>query len=490
MTLSWPGRRGIAVLLLLVALAIRAWDFGNPVIDADEQYYLLVGDHMLHGAVPYIDLWDRKPIGLFALYAAIRLLPGDGILAYQLLATAAAWATSLVVALAAGTLGANRRGAFAAGVVYLAGISLLSGGGGQAPVFYNLPMAVAGLLTLRLPARAAGGQIAAIVTSGTIACLLAGIAIQMKYTPMFEGAFFGLAHVWFLHRAGARAGTMIGAVLLWIAMGLAPTMAAIGWYLAKGPVAFDAFWFANVTSIALRPGYPAGRLAIRLLGILAQLLPLIVAGAMAWRHRPRAGLAAQSMMTALAWTAAATIGFLIIGTFFDHYGLPLVAPLAILAAPTLGRSRRMLAIALVMPAAILVADRVIDTDERAGARAAAAVVEANDGGECPYVFVGPSILYHLAHACVPTPYAFPNLLAYATEQGAIGIDQATEVRRIMANRPPVVVTADRPAAIYNPATLHVMTAALAREYRVVFSVPGSKGRLLVYLRRDRRYVTP
>ena len=120
MTLSWPGRRGIAVLLLLVALAIRAWDFGNPVIDADEQYYLLVGDHMLHGAVPYIDLWDRKPIGLFALFAAIRLLPGDGILAYQLLATAAAWATSLVVALAAGTLGANRRGAFAAGVVYLA----------------------------------------------------------------------------------------------------------------------------------------------------------------------------------------------------------------------------------------------------------------------------------------------------------------------------------------------------------------------------------
>ena len=101
MTVSLPGRRGLAILLLFVALAIRAWDFGNPVIDADEQYYLLVGDRMLHGAVPYMDLWDRKPIGLFALFAAIRLLPGDGILAYQLAATLSAWATALVVAVAA-----------------------------------------------------------------------------------------------------------------------------------------------------------------------------------------------------------------------------------------------------------------------------------------------------------------------------------------------------------------------------------------------------
>jgi 4-amino-4-deoxy-L-arabinose transferase-like glycosyltransferase len=487
LTLSLPGRRGIAVLLLLVALTIRGWDFGNPVIDADEQYYLLVGDHMLHGAVPYIDLWDRKPIGLFALFAAIRLLPGDGILAYQLLATAVAWATALVVAVAAGTLGANRRGALAAGMVYLASISLLSGGGGQAPVFYNLPMAFAALLTLRLPARAAREQVGAIVVSGTIACLLAGIAIQMKYTPMFEGAFFGMAHLWFLHRAGARLGTIVGPALLWIVMGLAPTLGAIGWYLAKGSVAFDAFWFANVTSIALRPGYPAGRLAIRLLSIFAQLLPLLAAAAITWRRRARSGLAAETMTIAFAWTAAAMVGFLVIGTFFDHYGLPLVAPLAILAAPTLGRSRRMLGIALTVSVAILIADRVIDPDERASARAVAAVIEANSGSECPYVFVGPSILYHLAHACVPTPYAFPNLLAYATEQGAIGIDQPTEVRRIMANRPPVVVTSDRRTAIYNPDTLRVMAAALAHDYRAVFSVPGGKGRVVVYLRRDRRY---
>ncbi|WP_242008372.1 hypothetical protein [Sphingomonas ginsenosidivorax] len=490
MTPFLSGRRGIALVLLFVALAIRAWDFGNPVIDADEQYYLLVGDRMLHGAVPYIDLWDRKPVGLFALFAAIRLLPGDGILAYQLLATLAAWGTALVVVVAAATVGANRRGAIAAGILYLAGLSLLSGGGGQAPVFYNLPMAVAALLTLRLPAKAALGRVGAIIASGTIACLLAGLAIQLKYTPMFEGAAFGLAHLWFLRRAGARPAMICGAALLWTAMGLAPTLAAIGWYLAKGPAAFAAFWFANVTSIALRPGYPIGRLAIRLAGIAGQLLPLLVAAAVSWHRRPRAGQAAETMGIALAWTAAALVGFLVIGTFFDHYGLPLVAPLAILAAPALGRSRGLLAFALAVPAVILIADRVTQPDQRNDARAVAAVVAANSGGGCPYVFVGPSILYHLARTCVPTPYAFPNLLAYATEQGAIGVDQPTEVRRIMAGRPPLVVTSDRRATIYNPGTVRVMKAALARDYRRVFARSRGKWHMVVYLRNDRRYVRP
>jgi 4-amino-4-deoxy-L-arabinose transferase-like glycosyltransferase len=102
------------LLLLVFAFAVRAHDFGNPVIHVDEQYYLLVGDHMLHGAVPYVDLWDRKPPGLFLLFAAIRLLPGDGILAYQIVATLFAAATAGVLVLAAGRLGARPIGGAAA----------------------------------------------------------------------------------------------------------------------------------------------------------------------------------------------------------------------------------------------------------------------------------------------------------------------------------------------------------------------------------------
>lgn len=485
MTLKLPGRRTCALLLLILAVAIRCWDFGNPVIKSDEEYYLLVGDRMLHGAIPFIDIWDRKPLGLFLLFAGMRLLPGDGILAYQLVATAFAGTTAIVVAAGARTLGARRGSAMVAGIAYLLCLSLIGGRGGQTPVFYNLLVATGGLLTLRLPALAAARRVGAILWSGLASCALAGIAIQLKYTPAFEGAFFGVAHLWFLHRAGARWSAIGGAAILWAVLGLAPTLGVIAWYASLGDAALRAFWFANVTSIMLRPGYPWSELSMRLLGIAAQLLPLFAGAAIAWRVRPRVGLAGERAATGFAWLAAALIGFFAIGSFFDHYALPLLPPLTILAALAFDRSRVLVIAALVLPLAIIAADKILTISDADGARAVAALVRANSGAECPYVFVGDTITYHLAGTCIPTPYAFPNLLAYTTEQGATGIDEAAEVRRILATRPPVIVTSSRRLSIWNVGSVRAVKATLASDYRPIFATPRATWATVAYLRNDR-----
>jgi hypothetical protein len=472
-----------ALILMLAALLLRCWDFGNPVIHVDEQYYLLVGDRMLHGALPYVDIWDRKPIGLFLIYAAIRLLPGDGILAYQLTATGFAAATGWLVWRGARTLGANAAGAVAAGIAYLIWVSLLGGRGGQSPVFYNLPMAAAMLLVLRLPGLAERRAVGAILANGLAACLLAGLAIQVKYTPVFEGVFFGLAHLWYLRRAGAGLPRLALAAMLWMAVGGAPTLAVIAWYRGLGTTAADAFWFANVTSIFLRAGYPIDQLLMRLLGIFAQLTPLIVAGALGWRSRMRGNRAAETRLAAL-WVASALIGFAAIGTFFDHYALPLVAPFALAAAPTLGRNARALIGVLGLGLMILLVRAQLRPNDAAGARIVARLVAANSRRACPYVFIGDTITYHLAHACLPTAYAFPNLLAYTTEQGATGIDEAREVARILSRRPPVIVASTRRLAIWNSASLAVLRPVLRRDYRVIYTTPRENYRTLVYLRRD------
>ena len=476
-------RLGPALLLLGIALALRIWDFGNPVIHVDEQYYLLVGDRMLHGAVPYIDIWDRKPIGLFLLFAALRLLPGDGILAYQIAATFAAAATAIIVHHSAALLGARPRGALAAGAVYLIGLSLLGGRGGQSPVFYNLLMTVAALLTLRLPILLRDGR--SMIGNGATACLLAGVAIQMKYTPAVEGMVFGMAHLWYLHRAGTRLTGLAGAAIALALAGLLPSLAAIGWYAAQGHAALAAFWFANFTSIGLRSGYPADQIAMRLLGIVAQLSPLIICAAFTWRRHPRGGAGGAVHRLGFGWLAAAVIGFLAIGTFFDHYALPLVAPLAIMAAPMLGRSPRALIATLGLGLTLFVVERGFARGDRDGARALAAVVAANSADGCPYVFIGDTITYLLAQTCLPTVYAFPNLLAYDTERGATGIDEAAEVRRILATRPPVIVTSDRRLSIWNAASLHAVKATLASHYRPVFTTPRAGWHNVVYLRNDR-----
>lgn len=484
MTAAADAMRRAAPLLLLTAaaLALRGWDFGNPVVHVDEQFYLLVGARMWDGALPFVDIWDRKPIGLFLIYALAAAFPGDGILAYQMMATAAAIGTAAVVRHAALVIGARPSGALLAALAYLLWLPMLGGRGGQSPVFYNLLIAAAVLLMLRLPALAAAGRRRAIVTNGLVACLLGGLAIQVKYTAAVEGAFVGLAHVWWLRQAGERPGRLVGAALLWAGAGLAPTAAAFGFYAALGSEPREAFWFANFGSIFLRPPYPSSEVAMRLLGIVAQLSPLIACALLSWRLRVRPTPAPLAL--AYGWLIAALIGFAAIGTFFDHYALPLVAPLALLSAPTFGRRPRAAVGALGLGLLLFLAERAFIADDAPGARETARLVGLNARGECPYVFIGDTITYHLSRTCLPTPYVFPNLLAYATEQGATGIDEAAEVRRILARGPPVIVTSTRELAIWNPASLAAAKNAMRRDYRRVWTTPRAGWRTVIYLRKD------
>lgn len=470
------------LILLLIAVALRCWDYGNPVIHVDEQYYLLVGDRMWKGAVPYIDLWDRKPIGLFLLFAGIRALPGDGILAYQLVATLFATATALVVRSAALRVGASRLGALAAGIAYLVWLPLLGGRGGQSPVFYNLQVAGAAAMTLAVPDLAARGARWRILASGVGACLLAGLAIQMKYTPLFEGAFFGLVHLWYLRRAATPIPRIVAAAAAFAIAGAAPSLAAIGWYRALGGSAFDAFWFANFTSIGLRPGYPIDQIEMRLLGITAQLSPLLTAAALSWRWRKRDDRN-QAVVVAVGWLVAALIGFLAIGTFFDHYALPLIAPLAVAASIAIGRSVRVGCGVLAAGLLLFIVERAFIPRDAAGAREVARLVQLNSRGGCPYVFIGDTVTYLLASACTPTAYAFPNLLAYTTEKGATGIEEAAEVRRILDRRPPLIITSDRRLAIWNLGSVAALHQTLG-DYRMIYRTPREDYRTLVYLRRD------
>ena len=62
-------------------------------------------------------------------------------------------------------------------------------------------------------------------------------------------------------------------------------------------------------------------------------------------------------------------------------------------------------------------------------------------GECLFVFDGEPILYHLTGSCLPTRFAFPTHLNDQRETGAIGVDQVAELRRVLATRPAYIVQA-------------------------------------------------
>ena len=492
MIVSKGGRRSgwiAALLLLLAALALRAQTFGNPVIGYDEQFYLVVGDRMLHGGIPFVDIFDRKPVGLFLIYAFIRLLGGDGTIQYQFVALIFAVATALVIRRFALRL-TNPFGALLAGIAYLVWLSFLEGEGGQAPVLFNLPMALAALLTARLVER---GSITA--RSAALPMLLVGLAMQIKYTALFEGIFFGLALLDRARRERPDAAHLARLAATWIVIALAPTLAAWLVYVAigQGP----AFVFANFVSMFGKFGDPWQVSAEGLLTIGAILLPILACVAF-----PPASIAADVEFAerhrfVRLWLLAATVGMLIMRSFpSPHYAMPLLTPALIAAAPRLGqrgRSRQLIVIMLALAAIISQVVLRSLRDMKGGATEAAEIARAADPGPkgCLYIYDGYAALYRLTHSCLLSRYVFPGHLNMANESNpaALGVDPAAEVRRILARRPETIVLDDPPFDRGNRTTYAIVRAELVRHYRLTLSVATGERHRLVYRRiRDRKSV--
>jgi hypothetical protein len=487
-----------AVLLFLVALALRGAYFGNPVLGADEQFYLLVGDRILHGAVPYVDIWDRKPIGLFLIYAGTRLLGGGGIYQYQIVALIFA-ATTAIVIVAIASHFARRFGAVAAGIVYLIWLHIFGGEGGQSPVFYNLFMALAAYLIVK----SFDQPPAVLARLGCAAMLLVGLAIQVKYTAIFEGMFFGCFLLWRAYRSGFSARHIIGCGAIWIGGALLPTALALSTYVWLGHG--DAFIFANFLSIFERLAPEEGSALYRLALIAIRLLPLALCAALGCllpldagpAHRPP-NVAARTFVA--GWSLVAIAAVLLFGTYYRHYALPLLVPLAVAAAPALEQWRigrltarepgawRVLVIYLLCLCGLTIAMAVnVNYRRQRGEGAEVSAIAAfikPQLRDCLFVFDGEPVLYYLTGSCLPTRYAFPSHLNDPREAGAIGVDQWTEVNRILGERPRFVVSSLAPRNRADPRVWNALAAELNRHYRRALEVPVGRRTRVVYERVD------
>ena len=460
-------------ILLLVAIAARALTFGNPVVHVDEEFYFVVGDRLWQGALPFVDIWDRKPIGLFLLYALpARLGFPAGIWAYQLLALASAVATAWLVARLAERAG-YAAGATAGGIAYLLWLVLLGGQGGQSPVFYNLLTIAA--VSLILPQRTTRAR-------GLGAMALIGIALQIKYSVVFEGVALGLWLVAVDWRTSRRplASLCYGAAL--IVLALSPTALAAAWYAWIGE--WDAFAYANFLSVFHRNPDPLGELAQNLGQMILIASPIVSLAILALRRaRPDAG-AAERRFLAL-WLAVAIGSVLVFRPWFDHYALPILLPACAAAAGMLGSAgwRRRYTPALLLTAALagqitLLVQRMERGD---GAQLAALAAAIGRGPGCLYVYSGNPMLYAATGRCTVSRYLVASHLIRARETGATGVDQDAEIRRILAARPAVVVM--RPPYRGERPQAHALANAAMRDgYRLAATLPMGNEALRVYRR--------
>jgi hypothetical protein len=469
--LDFSKTAGLLIVLVAVATRIVAW--WNPVAHVDDQFYLLAGEELLKGHWPYVDVWDRKPLGLFLLYAGIAWIGGGSILGLNLVATAFAAATAFVIRQIALRF-ASPAGATLAALAYLVAMPVFGGQTGQSPVFYNLLMAGAAWLLFRAADQRDTSSIRA---HALAAMLLCGLSITIKQVSFVEGAFFGLAFLWLVKRGGANWVAIIATGALMVAIALLPYALTMAGYALAGETALRDFVYANFISIFERRGWqPIAKVAGAAYFIL-YLLPLLGMGGWGALSRWRSRRHDLAQLLLLGWLAASLLGYLAVPAFFDHYTLPVLVPLCISAATFFDRSTRWAFFSALVIFYLLegsITDfRHHQRDRQLFDQLRQQVDQARHGG-CIYVADGPSWLYSVTTDCRLTRYLFPDHLNLITEEPAVGTDTANELALIMAQRPAVIVTQDKEPGRYSFASRGVLENALNKHYTRVFELPKIK----------------
>ena len=475
---NMAGRILIVAAVLVAVIATRALWWGNPAATTDEQLYALIGSALAEGSLPYTELWDRKPFGLFAIFAA-----GDWIAAgpygFQLLAgvftALGAWLTYLLARKQVDWLTAT-----AAAVLYVVLISLYGGYSGQSEVFHAPMMVAMAWLVL-------DGSACHYSRRTLAAMLIGGLALQVKYTVLPQCLFFGFIALWQLYKHGFAWPRIIAMAVGFAILGLLPTalVGLIYWHAG----AFDVWWFANFESFFERSG--AGRFLPNVTTGLLPLAGLGIAGLyLAFRGKPLRDPLLYTL--SLGWAAAAFASAFLPGTVYLYYFGAIVAPMILVALPLLDRKGPANAVPLVFIVAASiwllgpVADWRTSREETASLKALAQDIAplVDQEGNCLWVHDGPTALYSLTDSCLPTRFIYPDHLNNALEtDAALGISQLAEAQRILGGLPPVIVVSPRPFTRQNEDVLFELRDTLEQHYDQLGKARSGYRTIIAFKRR-------
>ncbi|OYW46577.1 MAG: hypothetical protein B7Z33_04155 [Sphingomonadales bacterium 12-68-11] len=470
-----------AAVLLLAAFAIRGLWFGDPVADFDDQLYSFIGWRMTQGDWPYVDQWDRKPFGLFVIFAIAHWIGGPGPAAYQVLATLSVFGGALLVYALARLL-VDRFAAAVAGVLYMVLVSAYGSYVGQTETFHT-PLMLLMLWLVRDWRREDAARRA------LIAMAIGGVALQIKYTVLPQCLFFGAYALWGQWRRGMPIPKLALLASAFAALGVLPTALVGLLYAAIGQ--FEPFWYANFVSFFARLPAPLGRIGnVRPAALLPYAVLLTLGLIAAWRLNPPRDRGTYLLF--VAWLLAAIASVLFPSTVYLYYYSALAAPVVLVALPLLDGRRIVGTVAAIMLVAgglylLRIPHRleITKAERRNVARLTQAIRPHVDATrECLYVFDGPTVLYRTTGTCVPTRFVYPDHLNNNLETHSLGVDQVAEVRRILATRPAVIVTADKFMTPQRPENLAQVHQRVSTAYRPLATEWLHGRRITAWLRND------
>jgi 4-amino-4-deoxy-L-arabinose transferase-like glycosyltransferase len=494
------GRRDLAVAFALLGLAaaLRLASFHRSVIDWDESLYFLMAEAWRAGHLPYTEIWDNKPIGIYVIFASCQILFGDNIASMRIAAVLAVSATAFCLyrlALAIGDHKARRQHALAlvAGLLYLF-CSVQDGGMAANTEIFIAPFVCGGVW---IALSGTPGRLAAFLSG-----LLFGIAFIVKYVALFECPAPLAALLW---RKTAHGRATLAAYFLTgmaVPMGCCVLLYSIAGHL-------DSFVSASLVPNIRRLDLPfSGALAIQAFHDHAADLILMYGAALAaplllWRALLRHDdilhpADARVPLVLTLWIAGAFAGTVSAKSFYAHYFLQPLPPLCLTSIWIAGSRLRLRGAGAVLAGLVLLLQPVkgawqaiaatwqpvrldqpgIGWSRDEPARIAADLRPALVGvsGVPLYVFDFEPILYSLTATPSPTPYAFPSFIISHFLSRVAAIDPEATFAGIVARQPHFIVCARfrRPVAPRDNIEVYAaLRQELGAHYRVWKNYPSA-----------------
>ncbi len=295
-----------AILILYLALRIPLLDVP---LDRDEGLFGWIGQSILRGDLPYRDVFEHKPPGVFAIYAAALLVVSPTAAGVHFALLLWNLATLLVTASVARALAGRSAGSLAALLAAFAYAVVSTSHGAQG---FTASVEMLLLLPMMLSVRCGLAAVASTTARARLGALLAAGACAAATCWIKQSAFVPLLVVPALLLArGADGGSRQRVVdLAWLLVGgvaMSVVVVAFGAY-AGG---FDEFWYWSFTHSAIYAEWSwdtaGANFATRLLKALGRVaadfcVPVLFAvlGACALRGRKGSGLAILFLVLSLA----------------------------------------------------------------------------------------------------------------------------------------------------------------------------------------------
>ncbi|PDH52961.1 MAG: hypothetical protein CNE98_02245 [Bacteroidetes bacterium MED-G17] len=170
-----------ALSLLIFTIFCRLPFFFRDIYDWDESTFLLVGQSLLDGHLPFTKLWDLKPALLGYIYGFIIFFSGKSIFLIRLYGSLFVFGTSMAVYFLGKTIANKSVGIFAS-LLFISYASLFPGGQGFLSEHAAIPFLMYGSL----------------------------LYIRNQNSPFFSGLLLSLAAMIRLNLAFVGAGLLIG----------------------------------------------------------------------------------------------------------------------------------------------------------------------------------------------------------------------------------------------------------------------------------------